>query len=1182
MIEFSFLLQRASLFGLAALGVALLLQWLLAHRVPPAWRVWIWRVAIIQTALALIPFAPIALSVLPAPAPIVAPMVSEPATLEAPPISDAPIADVLPQAPVVETLPPAMTEAPAVQSAPPIPASPRDSVEIQLSWRAFTAWIYLLGVAIQLALLARGALNVRRKLRACTPLDNAPLRPIAARLKIRKLPRLLQSESGSPFLTGIFRPTIVLPLSLDENHLEAVLAHELAHQRRRDLAWNALLWALQSLLWFHPLSWISRRFHALESESACDELTLQLTQIAPKSYGTLLIGVENVATSPLTAGVNDGFFTLHTRLARLSKSPKMPRRRVRWLCLAALLISFAAVVPIELTARAQNKEAAVAANRKPQDVSGKVVDASGKPLAGATVYALAMRPDSQPLPTVETDSKGQFTLRGAKQGDLDMSVFADAGARGFGESYVSGQADDIVIRLAAPAQVRVRFVDASGRPVPNLKVNLRSIGASTTSWKDLPGSVKQRFQTTTNARGEATFSGLPLGDVAQFTLADTIFKDTIFKDTIFGMGDLRGTRFAPLATEDAVAIQTPLTRQTIRLLNPVRLEGRVALDGKAKGNVLILARRINAAEAAGNTENRERLIAQTRSNAQGKYVMDGLRPGRYGVWVYPEKPAVREFVGPSYERDLKDKINRVDFKLSRGALIQGVIVSKATGKPVKGQTMWLFDSQENNQYVITDARGYFKFRALGGKQRLRVHANGSNSPPPGYVLPAKSEFNFTVKNGEKRDFKIALPGKGVVAPIRGVVVGPDGQPVAGAQVFYRTVGGWGSQLNKSVTTDAQGHFALPDKDSLKPAQLFADKDELTTPYSAIALPGKMAQLQLAADAWASIEGRVTDEKQRPLSGVAVDLTHFYGTTGISGDKTTTDKNGQFRYQRQRPNTSVWVQTNKTGYSQGHALDFTPLPTGQTRRLELTMRRASKTLAGIVYGTDGKPARGYQVNASGQSKTVRTDSNGRFLIPQVMEGKISVWVYGPKSMGISDWPPVSAMGGDQKLVIRLAKVPRDTRYRQVEQSFADAVKPETLIGKAAPPIRATRWAGSRPIALDKLRDKPVFLVIARFDGNDGEVRDFARSFGDRIHFIGVQIQLEAAINSQLKVSAEEAARRMGFPIAVDAVLPAKKFAGWQTAQSYGYAPYVVIGRDGRVLYAGDKLDRAIELATATSK
>ena len=1184
MTEFFPLLQRASLFGIAALGVALFLQWILSPRVPARWRVWIWRVALIQTALALVPLAPIALAVLPAKAPIVAPTRVESTINKAPIIDDAPAVAASPGAAMqpMEIAPPAIIEAPAARKSP----APRPRFDLKLSLSELAIWIYGCGVAFQIALLMRNVVRVRRALKACAPLDNAALRPIAERLKIRRLPRLLSSASGSPFLVGIVRPTIVVPQTLDLAHLEAVFAHELAHHKRRDLSWNALLWALQTALWFHPLSWFCRRFHALEVESACDELTLQLTPIAPKSYGALLIGAESCPSSPLVAGVNDNFFALQTRLQRLARAPMQPRRRARILFVAVLLVSFVAVVPIEFKARAQNTATLTQKTplRPVRDMRGRVLDAQGKAVAGAVVYAISTGEGDETTRTAKTAADGTFFFSSVEtefaptdSGSYPfVRLFVDAGKRGFGGRYFGSGLKTVDIKLPKTAQVKLRFIDANQRPVAKIRVRLRLIGVSLNAWSQMPEALYRRFETTTDTRGEATFTALPAGNIAHFALADQITKETMF-----GLGDQRGGRFVPLATEDAVTIQAPLTRKTIVLRAPIRLEGQISLpDGKPQGNVLILARRINAAEAKGDDEKREQLIAQTRSNAQGRYVMDGLRPGRYYVWTYPEKQLTRNYSSQVFQRDLTQKTNRVDFQLSRGAIIQGVVVAKNTEKPVKGQTMWLFDSQENNQYAITDARGYFKFRALGGKQRLRVHKNGSNSPPPGFRLPIQSEFNFEVKNGQKRDFKIALPGREAGEPIRGVVLNPDGTAAAGATVNYRTVGSYGSALEE-VTANASGQFELPARASLKLVQLFADKGELATLQSVIARPKRATRLQLAVNAWSAINGRVVDEKKQPVAGVKIKLALFYGTTGFGGNITTTDANGNYAYEHLHSGISAQISASKSGYTE----DFQPneaLKAGETTRVDLMLQRASLTLSGVLYGADGKPARNYQAWVNGLGDSVKIGSDGRFFFPHVTAGDVTIRVAPQGNFDWGEfhkWKPFSARGGDKNVVLRLPERQLAPLSGTLETPKSK-IKPESLIGEVAPPIQATQWADGRALSLAALRGKPVLLFFDTFRaGEAGELRDFARAFPE-VQVVGVQLTVPKTFGLP-QISAHQAARALGFPIAVDAALPTKKLSGWRTAQSYGEARYVAIERTGKVIYAGDKIDRALALASASA-
>ena len=144
----------------------------------------------------------------------------------------------------------------------------------------FSVWI---AVAMMILLsLAWSALVVRRIVRQARPLTDeswaGPLYEIADRLGLDDAPRLLRSEEAKmPFACGVLRATIVLPAESDGWTLDrrrAVLLHELAHVRRRDLLGHTLGRLACAFYWFHPLVWTAARELRSESERACDDLAL--------------------------------------------------------------------------------------------------------------------------------------------------------------------------------------------------------------------------------------------------------------------------------------------------------------------------------------------------------------------------------------------------------------------------------------------------------------------------------------------------------------------------------------------------------------------------------------------------------------------------------------------------------------------------------------------------------------------------------------------------------------------------------------------------------------------------------------------------------------------------------------------------------------------------------------------
>ncbi|RYX86139.1 hypothetical protein EON83_02655 [bacterium] len=356
-------LERASLFGMAALVMALLGQLVLDGRVPAAWRVWLWRVALLQTAFALAPIAPLRLAVLPSTV-----LVKEVAL----PVS----ASVAPFAPPqsvstnLSALVPPVVESPIKVASPPAPSAPTRPIVSDAA--SMLLVVYALGLGLQFVVLACCFVRVRASLRACESIEEAGVRlqlqNIAGKMQVSPLPRLLNSDANSPCLVGILHPVILLPTSLiaaQNSDIEAVISHELAHLKRRDLIWNAILWLVQALLWFHPLVWVGRRFLALETESACDEMVLSSTRATPLSYGSLLLNTMNSPSMPLTAGINDSFFALKKRLSRLNQVPTRPRRAFQIVFVAALCLALGAPLPLRFVARAQSTKPSIGQTQSP-------------------------------------------------------------------------------------------------------------------------------------------------------------------------------------------------------------------------------------------------------------------------------------------------------------------------------------------------------------------------------------------------------------------------------------------------------------------------------------------------------------------------------------------------------------------------------------------------------------------------------------------------------------------------------------------------------------------------------------------------------------------------------------------------------------------------------------------------
>ncbi len=148
--------------------------------------------------------------------------------------------------------------------------------------------VWVSGVVIVMMGLAWSGLAVHRILRrAHAPADPAwqkVLVEAADRLGLDEPPRLLVSaDTHMPFGCGVLTPTIVIPEESDgwsDSRRRAVLLHELAHVRRRDLLAHMLGRITCACYWFHPLVWVAAKRLRSESERACDDLVVTCGTVA--------------------------------------------------------------------------------------------------------------------------------------------------------------------------------------------------------------------------------------------------------------------------------------------------------------------------------------------------------------------------------------------------------------------------------------------------------------------------------------------------------------------------------------------------------------------------------------------------------------------------------------------------------------------------------------------------------------------------------------------------------------------------------------------------------------------------------------------------------------------------------------------------------------------------------------
>lgn len=107
----------------------------------------------------------------------------------------------------------------------------------------------------------------------------------------RKINVRVWENVASPFMTGIFRPTLILPkMELSSEQLNNILRHEMTHFKRHDILYKWFAEFVKCVHWFNPISWYVSKQIAAECEISCDmSVTKNMTDSEEMSYvGTIL------------------------------------------------------------------------------------------------------------------------------------------------------------------------------------------------------------------------------------------------------------------------------------------------------------------------------------------------------------------------------------------------------------------------------------------------------------------------------------------------------------------------------------------------------------------------------------------------------------------------------------------------------------------------------------------------------------------------------------------------------------------------------------------------------------------------------------------------------------------------------------------------------------------------------
>ncbi len=444
------------------------------------------------------------------------------------------------------------------------------------AWEPLLPWLvaaWFAGAAVfSLRLLGGWRATTRLRthgVRPAPPEWQQKLSDLIHELRVSRPAHLLVSSLVEvPTVVGWLRPVILMPVGaltgLPAAHIEALLAHELAHVRRLDYLVNILQSIAEAILFYHPAVWWLSDEIRTERELSCDDIAVAACGDA-LTYARALAELESQRPAHREPALAATGAPLLMRIRRLighapSASHTLPgpgaalAMSVLWLAGIGAMVAHGAPVPqptprpaaaqsmpaiqpspqpapapVE-TAQARRPilntllfspygpapkpQAATAPEPKPASLSGTITDAVTE-LPLKKVQVVVQDPPNR-YGTM-TDDAGKFSIEVApgaymisasRIGYLSATFGAPDGLLARSRVEVdAGQArTDIDFKLRPHGVITGRLVNADGEPVPNMVVAPMTIRYAGGQRRLLPAG-----SSITDDRGQYRVIGLTPG-----------------------------------------------------------------------------------------------------------------------------------------------------------------------------------------------------------------------------------------------------------------------------------------------------------------------------------------------------------------------------------------------------------------------------------------------------------------------------------------------------------------------------------------------------------------------------------------------------------------------------------------------------------------------------------------------
>ncbi len=643
-------------------------------------------------------------------------------------------------------------------------------------------------------------------------------------------------------------------------------------------------------------------------------------------------------------------------------------------------------------------------------IRGRVVDAAGKPVAGAMVRLLA--PGFNGFDVDEktaTDAEGRFGIAAPKSWirmdptqRQELALLAVQGDRLAVVQFSRSSAppkSDVELMLSNDSETKIAVLSPDLRPVVGAKVKIGGL-ISDTIRVDLTEAEAQQYAGnakktsigyvigtgtvglppdlqieigSTDAKGLATVSHVAAARIG----AISVHADEFGEQTV-GYYSFQGAKAPDWANRIVL-------KKTGRLVGQLSSPNAEAI---AHREVTLMSFQQNDQSGVFHSSN-----AKIVTDREGKFEVPKMVPGAVQFAVkfdasHPTRP-VQTTSTPQLKAG---ETLHVKIDLKPAVRVEGRVLEADSKKPIRDVQVRAFLGM-GFESTTSDAEGKFVFWMPPGETAFHPDIPEeylSALAPSDYWDPAKHQQRLTIfKVPEGKSFEAPPILLHREATLRGVVVDDQGRPlpgteISGISIFFDRRTGQPKPRQVTAQANERGEFTIAANDPREPMRLRVTAKEGSKVVTIAKLGSEAVRIVLAANERFYISGNVADAEGKPVADAVLEIWHrdWWPAPNEAEAKKLSlkepiraDARGRFKTPPLSPDGHYRFTIRAAGAKTTESawLDATQPEAGKPQQLVVTRLGG---LSGVVRDRGGKPIADAMVSLFAKDTRTETVTNGQ--------------------------------------------------------------------------------------------------------------------------------------------------------------------------------------------------------------